>query len=83
MIDIVERRWRKLLLVGIAATVTYGMVQLALRRAPVGYVTAIRESSVVLAAFLGWRTLGERAGARRLAASGVVVLGLILLVASR
>ena len=83
MVDIVHRRWRKLLLVGIAATVTYGMVQLALRLAPVGYVTAIRESSVVLAAFLGWRTLGEKAGARRLIASGVVVVGLILLVASR
>ncbi len=83
MVDIVRRRWRKLLVVGIAATITYAMVQLALRRAPVGYVTAIRESSVVLAAFLGWHTLGERAGARRLAASAVVVTGLILLVASR
>ncbi len=83
MVGIMQRRWRKLLLVGIAATITYGMVQLALRRAPVGYVTAIRESSVVLAAFLGWRTLGEKAGARRLAASAIVVAGLILLVASR
>ncbi len=83
MVDIVRRRWPKLLAVGIAASITYAMVQLALRLAPVGYVTAIRESSVVLAAFLGWHTLGERAGARRLVASFVVVGGLILLVVSR
>lgn len=75
--------WRRFALIGAASAVTYGMVQLAFRRAPVGYVTALRESSVVLAAFAGVRLLGEPAGRRRIGASMVVVSGLLLLVAAR
>lgn len=75
--------WRRFLAIGAAATVTYGMVQLAFQRAPVGYVTSLRESSVVLAAFAGARMLHEPAGARRIAASLVVAAGLVLLVAAR
>ena len=44
--------------------VTYWLVLLAVQRAPVGYVAALRESSVVLAAFVGTRYLSE-SGARR------------------
>jgi drug/metabolite transporter (DMT)-like permease len=75
--------WRR---TGIAATmslVTYGLVLLAVRRAPVGYVAALRESSVLLAAVIGWRLLGERRGWTRGAASVLVVSGLVLLVAAR
>ncbi|MCB1001467.1 MAG: hypothetical protein KDB40_19405 [Acidimicrobiales bacterium] len=75
--------WRRYLALGIASSVTYGLVQLAFRRAPVGYVTALRESSVVIAAFAGSRVLGEAAGRRRIAASAVVVAGLIVLVVAR
>lgn len=67
---------------GAAAVVTYGMVMLAVQRAPVGYVAALRESSVVLAAFAGWRFLDEGDHRRRIAASTVVLAGLILLVAT-
>lgn len=75
--------WRRFTMMGIASATTYGMVQIAFERAPVGYVTALRESSVVIAAFAGSRMLGESAGHRRLAASGVVVSGLVLLVLAR
>lgn len=75
--------WRRFLVLGIASSFTYGLVQLAFRRAPVGYVTALRESSVVIAAFAGSRVLGEAAGRRRMVASGVVVAGLITLVVAR
>ncbi len=75
--------WRRFTVMGIASAVTYGMVQLAFERAPVGYVTALRESSVVIAAFAGSRMLGESAGRRRIAASGVVLSGLVLLVFAR
>jgi drug/metabolite transporter (DMT)-like permease len=81
--DAWRRHWRRFAILGFASTVTYGMVQLAFRRAPVGYVTALRESSVVLAAFLGWKHLDEQAGLRRLAASAIVLVGLLLLVLSR
>ena len=75
--------WRRFLVLGVAASFTYGLVQFAFRLAPVGYVTALRESSVVIAAFAGSRVLGEAAGRRRMIASGVVVAGLITLVVAR
>jgi drug/metabolite transporter (DMT)-like permease len=79
----VPTQWRRFVLTGLAAGVTYWMVVVAFRYAPVGYVTALRESSVVLAAFVGWRLLGEQAGRRRVVAASIVLAGLVLLVASR
>jgi len=53
------------------------------RRAPVGYVTALRESSVVFATFIGWKVLKESSGVRRLVSSAVMVVGLVTLVVGR
>jgi drug/metabolite transporter (DMT)-like permease len=74
--------WRGFLLTGAAAVVTYWLVMLAVQRAPVGYVAALRESSVVLAAFVGTRYLSEAGARRRTVAATIVVAGLVLLVAS-
>ncbi len=71
----------RFLATGAAAALTYGMVLVAVRSAPVGYVTALRESSVVIAAFAGWRYLGEGDHRRRIASAVVVLVGLVLLVA--
>ncbi len=78
-----QRDWRRYTVAGTAVVITYTMVQFAFERAPVGYVTALRESSVVLAALIGWRFLGEQGGRRRLACALVVLGGLILLVIAR
>jgi drug/metabolite transporter (DMT)-like permease len=59
------------------------MVMIAVRSAPVGYVTALRESSVVIVALVGTRYLGEEGMRRRVTAAAVVVLGLVILVAGR
>lgn len=75
-----QDHWRRYAVTALAVVVTYTMVQFAFERAPVGYVTALRESSVVLAALIGWRYLGEQGGRRRLASASVVLTGLILLV---
>ncbi len=56
------------------------MVLIAVREAPVGYVTMLRESSVVIGAVLGWLVLHEALGRRRLVSSGVILLGLVGLV---
>jgi drug/metabolite transporter (DMT)-like permease len=72
--------WPKFLLAGVASLITYSLVLVAVRFASVGYVTALRESSVVLAALIGWKLLGEGNARRRLTATGVVLTGLILLV---
>ena len=65
---------------GLATVVTYGMVLVAFTYAPIGYVTALRESSVVLAALAGWRLLGEGDHRRRISAAVVVFSGLLVLV---
>jgi len=75
--------WKQYASTGLASLVTYWMVLLAVRRAPVGYVTALRESSVVLASFIGWRILKEGSGVRRIVASTTMVVGLVTLVVGR
>ena len=72
--------WRRTAMAGIMSVVTYGLVLVAVRRAPVGYVAALRESSVLIATVVGWRMLDERRGNVRTAAAGIIVTGLILLV---
>jgi drug/metabolite transporter (DMT)-like permease len=65
---------------GLAAVLAYALVLAAVRQAPVGYVTALRESSVVIAAFAGWRVLHEPPGAARVASATLVLAGLVLLI---
>lgn len=72
--------WRRFALAGFASLLTYSLVLVAVRYASVGYVAALRESSVVLAALIGWRYLGEGDARRRMTASGIVLGGLVLLV---
>lgn len=74
---------RRYALTAVAVVVTYSMVQFAFERAPVGYVTALRESSVVIAALVGSRYLGEQGGRRRAGCALTVLAGLVLLVAAR
>jgi multidrug transporter EmrE-like cation transporter len=72
--------WRRSALAAAMSLTTYGLVLVAVGSAPVGYVAALRESSVVIAAIVGWRVLGERRGRVRLVAAAVIVTGLVLLV---
>jgi len=83
MVAMVRMRWRQALAAGSAATATYGMVTVAWQYASVGYVTALRESSVILAALAGWKYLGEGDHRRRITAALVVFGGLLILVAGR
>ncbi|HAP77692.1 MAG TPA: hypothetical protein DCR14_16630 [Acidimicrobiaceae bacterium] len=83
MAAMLRARWRVSLVTGVATTVTYGMVVVAFRLAPVGYVTALRESSVVLAALAGWKFLGEGDHRRRITAAVIVAVGILGLVLAR
>ena len=71
--------WRQFTLTAVMAVATYTMVLLAVQRAPVGYVAALRESSVLLAAFLGARYLDEGGVRRRALAAAVIVCGMVML----
>jgi uncharacterized membrane protein len=73
-------RWGRHVSAGLLSLGAYLLVLAAMRLTQVSYVAALRETSVVLASILGWRVLGETYGWRRMAASGVVAVGLVLLV---
>lgn len=75
-----RREWRRFLVGGVCSTLAYSMVLAGARLAPVGYVAALRESSVVLGAGAGWLFLHERLGRARLASALVVTAGLVLLI---
>jgi drug/metabolite transporter (DMT)-like permease len=61
------------------ANLAYGIVIFAMASAPMAFVSALRESSVIFAAILGAALLKEAFGAWRIVASVVVVLGVALL----
>jgi len=75
--------WHRFSLAGAASVLTYWMVLIAMQKAPVGYVTALRESSVVIVALVGTKYLGESDAKRRVIAAGIVVAGLVVLIAGR
>ena len=64
---------------GVVSLIAYGLVVAAFKLGPAGPVAAIRETSVVFAALIGWLFLGERLTPRRIAACAIVALGAICL----
>jgi drug/metabolite transporter (DMT)-like permease len=83
IVPAVRAEWLRYLVGGVCATLAYSMVLAGVRLAPVGYVAALRESSVVLGAGAGWLLLHERMGRARLVSASVVAVGLVLLIVWR
>ena len=75
-----RRTWPRVVTGGVLSLVAYLLVLTAMRLTQVSYVAALRETSVVFAALLGTRILGEPYGGRRVLASLLVASGLFLLV---
>ena len=71
--------WGRLLLVGVLGLVAYLFVLIAYSIAPVNYSEAIREVSVVLAAFFGWQFLGEELGKIRIWGAIAIFIGIALI----
>ncbi|WP_309668050.1 DMT family transporter [Tabrizicola sp.] len=73
---------RALLLRGLigalVAFVSFGGIMLGTRIGKVGEVAALRETSTVFAALIGWAVLGEQVGRLRAALMGLVALGAVL-----
>jgi len=67
--------------IGMASAATYLLVLLALRLASAPSVSAVRETSVVIAVVLARVFLREPVGVRRLAGAAIVVAGVALLAA--
>jgi drug/metabolite transporter (DMT)-like permease len=62
---------------GMLSLLAYGAVIAAFALGPVGSITALRETSVVFAAVIGWLFLGEALTPRRAAACAIVTFGAI------
>ena len=77
------RAWKPALGGGLMSISAYGIVIWAMSQAPMAYVSALRETSVLLAAGIGAFLLGEPFGRRRILAACVVVGGVALLQLSR
>lgn len=71
--------WRRIVLVGLLMMLAYGLVLLAYSRGHVSYAGAIREVSVVFAALIGWRWLGEGFGRARLAGALLIFAGILVI----
>ncbi|WLH48521.1 DMT family transporter [Pseudomonas beijingensis] len=60
---------------GLVSLLAYGVVIYAMAQAPMGAVSALRETSVMFAALIGYAFLGEALTLRKLLACAVIALG--------
>jgi drug/metabolite transporter (DMT)-like permease len=71
--------WRRISAIGVLSVLAYLFALRAYTIAPIAYAGAIREVSVVMAAFAGWRLLGESMGRLRVAGSLVIFMGILMI----
>jgi drug/metabolite transporter (DMT)-like permease len=72
-----QLEWRRILPIGILMLATYGLVLAAYATSTASYVGAIREVSIVIAAFVGWRWLGEGFGPLRIVGACLTFAGIV------
>ena len=70
---------KRLFAIGLLTVFAYLLALAAYSIAPVSYSGAIRELSVVLGAFAGWKILGETLGRQRLLGSVVIFVGILVI----
>ncbi len=71
--------WPRIVLVGLLTLVTYALVLQAYALGRVSYAGAVREISVVFAALVGWRWLGEGFGGWRVAGALLIFAGILVI----
>lgn len=64
---------------GLLSLLAYALVIWAMRTTPMAYVSALRETSVILAAVIGTRLMGEPFGRERIVSACIVAAGIGLL----
>jgi drug/metabolite transporter (DMT)-like permease len=75
--------WRPAAVGGALAVIAYALVIWAMSLTPMAAVSALRETSVIIAALIGTRILREPFGTRRVLAASLVATGVVLLQVSR
>lgn len=74
-----KTNWLRIILVGILTFVSYMLVLASYAIAPVSYAGAVREISIVFAAFMGWRWLREDLGLLRIVGASVIFVGILII----
>jgi drug/metabolite transporter (DMT)-like permease len=69
--------WARIVLVGLLTLITYALVLQAYSIGRVSYAGAVREISVVFAALVGWRWLGEGFGGWRVTGALLIFAGIL------
>jgi uncharacterized membrane protein len=77
-----RRHWKTAWIIGVGSPLTYLIILIAYAAGPVGYITAVREFSVVIAALLGVWFLNERMTIARWVGIVLVVIGMVLIKAA-
>ncbi len=73
------RQLGRLVLVGLGISLTYGLIVHALNLGAMAPVSALRETSIIVAALIGTLLLGEPFGRARVVAAALVTAGLLVL----
>lgn len=64
---------------GLVSLLAYGIIIYAMSGAPMGAVSALRETSVLFAALIGYLFLGETLTVRKMLACAVIAIGTIII----
>jgi len=64
---------------GLVSLMAYGIIIYAMSRVPMGAVSALRETSVLFAAMIGYFFLGETLTVRKVVACTVIAIGIIVI----
>ncbi len=75
-----SRQWPSIIVAAVGTMASYSLILHVLQTTPVSYVVSVRQSSVLLAVFVGWIQLKEPYGKFRLVISILMVIGLYLVV---
>ncbi len=71
--------WPRIIAVGGLLVLTYWLVLLAYSAGHIAYAGAVREISVVFAALIGWRWLGEGFGLARFSGALLIFAGILMI----
>ena len=76
---VVREQWREALAIGFGSIGTYLMILYAYKYAPLSYIVAVRESSIVFAALYGVVLLRESLSLQRIGTLAGIVAGVIMI----
>ena len=72
-------QWTSLIAAGALGVIAYLLALYAYTFAPLSYSGAIREVSVVIGAFLGWKFLSEKMGGLRVIGAAIIFAGILVI----